>query len=128
MTTTEPAPDVATPTRRGFPDPYDIPTPPGAEGWQEMYPYYNLVLDSRRDRDSQRTWFRNSMHFPEPMPPFDIITSDSAFMSTGVMNTRVFALPPALGLDVRVLNGYVYMSANGVEDPEEVGRRAQEFA
>jgi pyruvate,water dikinase len=92
-----------------------------------MYPYYNQFLPSRRDRDSQRTWFRDSMHFPEPMPPFDIVTSDSAFMSTGVMNTRVFALPPALGLDVRVLNGYMYMSANGVTDPAEIGRRAQEF-
>jgi pyruvate,water dikinase len=116
-----------TTTQRGFPDPYTVPTPPGAEGWAEMYPYYNRFLESRRTLDSQRTWFRNSMHFPEPMPPFDIVTSDSAFMSVGVMNSRVFALPPALGLDVRVLNGYVYMSSNGVEDPEEIGRRAQEF-
>jgi pyruvate,water dikinase len=111
-----------------FPDPYDIPTPPGAEGWEELYPYYNHFLEARREKDSARTWFRNGMHFPEPMPPFDIVTSDCAFMSTGVMNTRVFALPPALGLDVRVLNGYVYMSAIGVEDPAEIGRRAEEFA
>ena len=111
-----------------FPDPYEVETPAGAEGWQDMYPYYNHFLEVRRDRDSARTWFRNGMHFPEPMPPFDIVTSDSAFQSTGVMNTRVFALPPALGLDVRVLNGYIYMSSLGVEDPEEVGRRAQEFA
>lgn len=110
-----------------FPDPYDIPTPTGAEGWQSMYPYYNHFLAQRRAADSARTWFRNAMHFPEPMPPFDIATSDSAFMSTGVMNTRVFALPPALGLDVRVLNGYIYMSSLGVEDPAEVGRRAEEF-
>ncbi|MBX6389522.1 MAG: PEP-utilizing protein mobile subunit [Frankia sp.] len=137
MTTTDdrtaaeaPGPDAPGPATaaRGFPDPYTIPTPPGAEGWREMYPYYNLFLDSRREKDSRRTWFRDSMHFPEPMPPFDIVTSDSAFMSTGVMNTRVFALPPALGLDVRVLNGYLYMSAIGVEDPDEVARRAQEFA
>ncbi|MGY1602259.1 PEP-utilizing enzyme [Geodermatophilus sp. SYSU D00815] len=130
MTTTEPlpTPEAAAAPRRGFPDPYDIPTPEGAEGWRDMYPYFNQFLEARRAKDSQRTWFRNGMHFPEPMPPFDIVTSDSAFMSTGVMNSRVFALPPALGLDVRVLNGYVYMSANGVEDPEEVGRRAQEFA
>lgn len=120
MTTTQP-------TRTGFPDPYTIETPPGAEGWRELYPYYNHFLDVRRDKDSQRTWFRNGMHFPEPMPPFDIVTSDSAFMSTGVMNTRVFALPPALGMDVRVLNGYVYMSSLGVEDPTEIERRGQEF-
>ncbi|WUH98329.1 PEP-utilizing enzyme [Spirillospora sp. NBC_00431] len=126
MTTTDDArPTTPAPA---FPDPYAIPTPDGAEGWEDMYPYYNLFLRDRRDRDSRRTWFRNGMHFPEPMPPFDIVTSDSAFMSTGVMNTRVFALPPALGIDVRVLNGYMYMSANGVEDPAEVERRAQEFA
>ena len=111
-----------------FPDPYTVETPPGAEGWQDMYPYYNRFLEQRRAKDSAKTWFRNSMHFPEPMPPFDVVTSDSAFMSTGVMNTRVFALPPALGLDVRVLNGYAYMSALGVEDPAEIGRRAQEFS
>src|SRR3954452_19470810 len=127
MTTTDPAPPAA-PVRPGFPDPYAIPTPDGAEGWRDMYPYFNLFLAARRAKDSARTWFRNGMHFPEPMPPFDVVTSDSAFMSTGVMNTRVFALPPALGIDVRVLNGYVYMSANGVEDPAEIGRRAGEFA
>lgn len=125
MTTTE-SPRVADRTVR-FPDPYEIPTPAGAEGWRAMYPYYNHFLEQRRETDSAKTWFRNAMHFPEPMPPFDIVTSDSAFMSTGVMNTRVFALPPALGLDVRVLNGYVYMSSLGVEDPAEVGRRAEEF-
>jgi pyruvate,water dikinase len=116
-----------TTARPAFPDPYGIATPPGAEGWEDMYPYYNRFLPGRRDQDSRRTWFRDSMHFPEPMPPFDIVTADSAFMSVGVMNSRVFALPPALGLDVRVLNGYVYMSSNGVEDPAEIGRRAQEF-
>ena len=120
-----PAPQAAAPR---FPDPYDIAAPEGAESWRELYPYYNQFLEARRAKDSARTWFRNGMHFPEPMPPFDIVTSDSAFMSTGVMNTRVFALPPALGIDVRVLNGYVYMSANGVEDNDEVGRRAEEFA
>lgn len=132
MTTLEQEPESAatTPSERAvrFPDPYEIETPAGAEGWREMYPYYNHFLPERREADADRTWFRDGMHFPEPMPPFDIVTADCAFMSTGVMNTRVFALPPALGLDFRVLNGYLYMSALGVEDPEEVGRRAQEFA
>lgn len=88
MTTTESRTSTTDKTVR-FPDPYEIPTPAGAEGWQSMYPYYNHFLEQRRAADSARTWFRNGMHFPEPMPPFDIVTSDSAFMSTGVMNTRV---------------------------------------
>jgi pyruvate, water dikinase len=129
MTTIDQGPlSVSSGQAARFPDPYDVETPAGAEGWQEMYPYYNHFLEVRREKDSARTWFRNGMHFPEPMPPFDIVTSDSAFMSTGVMNTRVFALPPALGLDVRVVNGYMYMSSLGVEDPAEIGRRAEEFA
>ena len=111
-----------------FPDPYEIEVPAEAAGWESMYAYFNLFLPQRREIDSGKTWFRNGMHFPEPMPPFDIVTSDSAYMSTGVMNTRVFALPPALGLDVRVIGGYPYMSSLGVEDPEEMGRRAEEFA
>lgn len=114
-------------TERRFPDPYEVAAPAGAENWRDMYPYFNQFLEQRRATDSQRTWFRNGMHFPEVMPPFDIVTADSAFMSTGVMNTRVFALPPALGIDVRVLNGYVYMSSLGVEDPAEIERRAGEF-
>jgi pyruvate,water dikinase len=111
-----------------FPDPYEIEVPAEAAGWEGMYSYFNLFLPQRRETDSNKTWFRNGMHFPEPMPPFDIVTADSAYMSTGVMNTRVFALPPALGLDVRVIGGYPYMSSLGVEDPEEIGRRAEEFA
>ena len=127
MTTTDRGAHAA-PSRPGFPDPYGIEAPDGAEGWEELYPYYNRFLDIRREKDARRTWFRNGMHFPEPMPPFDMITSDSAFQSTGVMNARMFALPPALGLDVRVLNGYLYMSSLGVDDPAEVERRAGEFA
>ena len=42
-----------TQTSSAFPSPYEIATPPGCEGWQEMYPYYNRFLPSRRDRDSQ---------------------------------------------------------------------------
>ena len=127
MTTTDDGPVTRTPAPVRFPDPYEIGTPEGAEGWEDLYAYYNRFTAKRREKDAARTWFRDGMHFPEPMPPFDIITADSAFMSTGVMNTRVFALPPALGLDVRVLNGFMYMSALGVADPEEIGRRAQEF-
>jgi pyruvate,water dikinase len=48
-------------------------------------------------------------------------------MGTGVTNTRVFAMPPAKGLDVRVVNGYTYMSALPAPAPEEIERRAAEF-
>lgn len=113
--------------KRRFPDPYEIETPTGAEGWQELYAYHNLFQDGRREVDGKKTWFRNSLHFPEVSFPFNQITIDCAFMGTGVTNTRVFAMPPAKGLDVRVVNGYTYMSALPAPAPDEIERRAAEF-
>ena len=112
---------------RSFPDPYEIETPAGAEGWQDLYAYHNLFIDGRREEDGAKTWFRNSLHFPEVSYPFDQITIDCAFAGTGVTNTRVYALPPAKGLDVRVVNGYTYMSALPSPEGEELQRRAEEF-
>lgn len=120
--TQQPAPD----TRR-FPDPYDVATPEGAEGWEDMYAYHNRFLDSRQSVDSAKTWFRNSLHYPEVSYPFDQLTIDGAFTGTGVTNTRVFALPPAKGLDVRIINGYTYMSTLPSPDADEQSRRAEEF-
>ena len=32
-----------------FPSPFDIETPAGAEGWQDMYVYSSLFSEARRD-------------------------------------------------------------------------------
>ena len=120
MTTTEPG-------LRGFMSPFEVPAPDGCEGWEAMYPYYALFSDERRDSEEARGWFRDGMHFPEPMFPFDFVTADSPYMCLGQANSRIFAVPPALGIDHRVLYGWVYMSANPVTDPEEIGRRAELF-
>jgi pyruvate,water dikinase len=92
-----------------------------------MYPYYALFSDERRESEEARGWFRDGMHFPEPMFPFDFVTADSPYMCLGQANSRIFAVPPALGIDHRVLYGWVYMSANPVTDPAEIGRRAEVF-
>jgi pyruvate, water dikinase len=110
-----------------FPSPFEVEAPAGCEGWESMYPYYALFSEERRAGEKQRGWFRDGMHFPEPMFPFDFVTADSPYMSLGQANSRIFLVPPALGIDHRVLYGWVYMSPNGVADPEEIGRRAQEF-
>ena len=55
---------TAAPKAGAFPSPYEIETPPGCEGWEEMYPYYALFDERRRDTDENRFWFWNSMHFP----------------------------------------------------------------
>jgi pyruvate,water dikinase len=121
-----PAPNFAG-VSGGFPSPFDVPAPAGVEGWESMYPYYALFSQERRDTEEVRGWFRDGMHFPEPMYPFDFVTADSPYLCLGQANSRIFLVPPALGIDHRVLYGWVYMSANGVTDEAEIGRRAQEF-
>ena len=110
-----------------FPSPYEIETPPGCEGWEAMYPYYALFADARRDADENRFWFWNSMHFPVPMPAFDVACIDAPYQAVGAWQNRVFAVPPAMGLDYRIVNGYVYISGNPVSDPEKVAERAEFF-
>jgi pyruvate,water dikinase len=116
-----------TPALSAFPSPYSVETPPGCEGWQEMYPYYALFDERRRDTDENRFWFWNSMHFPVPMPAFDVICIDSPYQAVGSWQNRVFAVPPAMGIDYRIVNGYVYISGNPVTDPAKIAERAQFF-
>ncbi len=101
---------ASTETASAFPSPYAIETPPGCEGWEEMYPYHALFHEARRDADEGRFWFWNSMHFPLPMPAFDMVCVDSPYQALGVWQNRVFAVPPAMGIDYRVVNGYVYIT------------------
>ncbi len=105
--------------KRAFPLPSEIADAPGAEGWREMYPYYTRF----RPEDDERFWFYNAMHFPEPMPAFDIITAETAYSGMGAFTTRVFAFPTALGIDHRIVNGRIYITANTVTEPEEIAKR-----
>jgi phosphohistidine swiveling domain-containing protein len=110
-----------------FPSPYEIETPPGCEGWEEMYPYYALFDERRREQDEQRFWFWNSMHFPLPMPAFDLACADVPYMGIATWQNRVFAVPPVMGIDYRVVNGYIYISGNPVTDPAKIAERAEFF-
>jgi pyruvate,water dikinase len=112
---------------QAFPSPFEVETPEGAEGWEEMYPYYLLFEPARREADERRFWFYNGMHFPEPMPPFDMITAESCYLSIGLYQGRVFSIPTVLGIEHRVVNGYVYITSNEVSDPDEIDRRLQTF-
>jgi pyruvate, water dikinase len=116
-----------TPATGAFPSPYSIESPPGCDGWQEMYPYYAMFDERRRETDENRFWFWNSMHFPMPMPAFDVICIDSPYQAVGAWQNRVFAVPPAMGIDYRCVNGYIYISANPVTDPEKIAERAVFF-
>lgn len=110
-----------------FPSPFEVPTPPGCEGWQEMYPEYCRFSPERREAEEARLWFYNGMHFPEPISPFDIITAEAFYVAIGEMSGRFFCIPPALGIDFRVLNGYIYISPIPELDPQKIQERAELF-
>jgi pyruvate,water dikinase len=106
-----------------FPLPSQLADVPGAEAWRGMYPYYTRF----RPEDDKRFWFYNSMHFPEPMPAFDVITAEVPYSGMGAYTTRVFAFPTALGIDHRIVNGRIYITANTVTDPAEIQKRLALF-
>ena len=109
-----------------FVSPYEVATPEGAEGWQELYPYFLPFREDRREAEEARFWFCDSQHWPSVFRPFDTIGVEFAIKCLGQYNTRVYLVPPANGIDYRVLNGYVYMSPVAVA-PEKIGERVPLF-
>jgi len=115
---------METPERNGFPSPFEVEIPAACEEWEEMYAYHVLFDEQRRPSDAERFWFQDALHAPEPFPPFDCVWFDYGVPAMNQVNARLLVLPPSLDTEYRVLNGYVYLSANAVTDPEELARRA----
>lgn len=91
--------------------------PAGAEGWQRMYPYFLVPQREGQAAEDSRFWFADSMHWSRAVHPFDSIGAEAVYYGAGVNSARCIALPSALGLDVRIVNGYVYISPSPVTDP-----------
>jgi pyruvate,water dikinase len=106
-----------------FPLPSEIGGMPGAEGWEDMYPYFTRF----RPEDDKLFWFYNSMHFPEPLAAFDGIGPEVPYTTLGAMTGRVFAFPTVLGIEYRILNGRVYITSHAVTDPKKIEERLAEF-
>jgi pyruvate,water dikinase len=102
-------------------------TPKGAEGWQQLYTYSLPFSEMSRQYDEATFWFQDGIHWPDPLTPWDATWLEYAIASLSQYNTRHYLIPPALGIDVRVLNGYAYLSPVGVADPEEIGARVPHF-
>ncbi|WP_407493063.1 PEP-utilizing enzyme [Pseudooceanicola sp. MF1-13] len=109
-----------------FPSAYDVEAPKGAEDWKSIYPYYLLFNPNKRDVEDSKFWFCNSQHWPTPFRPFDTIMVDFAIKGLGQYNTRHLKVPPANGIDYRILNGYVYFNPIAV-DPSEIEARVPDF-
>jgi pyruvate,water dikinase len=111
---------------KSFPSPYSLKTPKGAEGWQELYPYYLVFQDSQRKEEEAKFWFCDSQHWPNVFKPFEVIGVEFASRCLGAYNTRHYIVPPANGIDFRIHMGYNYFSPVGVA-PELIGDRVPHF-
>ncbi len=110
-----------------FPSPFEIETPAGAEGWQGLYSYSLPFSEDRREYEDSMFWFQDGVHWPEVISPWDATFYEFAIASLSQYNTRHYLIPPALGVDYRVLNGYAFLSPVGVADPAEIEARVPHF-
>lgn len=110
-----------------FTSPFDVKAPPGAEGWERLYPYYTLFSEDRREVEEGQFWYWDSMHYPGVMYPFDMVMPEQTSVILNQNTTRYLRVPTAIGIDHRVVNGYVFISPNVITDPDEIARRAEHF-
>ena len=113
-----------------FPTPHELGTIPGTEGWERMYPYqYQFTTDDpeREQYEKDTFWFYDGLHYPEPLYPFDTIWDEAWYLALSQFSHRIFSIPPVMGVDHRMKNGYVYISPVPVTDPEVVGGRVADF-
>jgi pyruvate,water dikinase len=113
------------PAVKSFPRPSALPVPPGAEGWEKLYPY-NLVFQNLSGPDDEKFWFCDSQHWPTVFKPFETIGGEFAVKCLGQYNTRHLLIPPANGIEFKIHLGYLYMSPVPVP-VEEIPARVPEF-
>ena len=112
-------------TMKSFPKPSALTVPEGAEGWEELYPYYLLFKNSAAAED-EKFWFCDSQHWPTVYKPFETIGGEFAVKCLGQYNTRHLLIPPANGIEFKIHLGYLYMSPIPVP-PEQIPGRVPEF-
>jgi pyruvate,water dikinase len=110
-----------------FSSPFEIQTPPGAEGWEDLYTYSLPFSEDRREFEDSMFWFQDSVHWGEPLTPWDATWYEYAIASLSQYNTRHYLIPPAMGIDYRVLNGYAYLTPIPVLDGAEIEARVPQF-
>ncbi|MGE0881002.1 MAG: PEP-utilizing enzyme [Acidimicrobiia bacterium] len=115
-------------TAVAFPGPFSVADPPGAEGWQDLYAYSLPFAADRREEDEAAFWFRETVHWPRPLRPFETMFLQNALVSLSQANHRLYSVPAARGIDFRLLHGYCYLSPACIDDPAVVETRADRFA
>ncbi len=113
------------PAMKSFPKPSEIPVPEGAEGWEELYPYF-LSFRNLSGSEDEKFWFCDSQHWPTVYKPFETIGGEFAVKCLGQYNTRHLLIPPANGIEFKIHLGYLYMSPVGVPE-DQIPARVPEF-
>jgi pyruvate,water dikinase len=120
-------PEPSRARRTGFSSAFEVLIPSECEGWEELYASRAVFSEDRRVADEARFWFQDGVHCPEPMYPFDSLWFDYTIAAFNQSNARLFVVPPSLGIEYRILNGYIYLSGNPISDEETLAARAQLF-
>lgn len=110
-------------SERRFESPFEVQTIPGTEGWERMYPYFYNFGGEPKEWEEKQFWFWDALHLPDPIPPFSLIWGTSWQLSIGGYISKIFAIPVADGIPVRIVNGYWYQSPQAVMDPKEIEER-----
>jgi len=100
----------------GFPGPLAVAIPPECEGWEEFFPAHMLFAEDRGAFDESRFWFQDSLHYAEPFYPFYAMLVDYIAVNFNQTSARRFAVPFSLGVEQRILGGYVYLSPNSITE------------
>ncbi len=81
----------------------------------------------RPDSDSDLFWFRDDLHQPYPISPMGMTTIQKHHAWGYHVAADQTSLPPSKGAYVKIHKGRVYLGFTLIDDPEEVGRRAESF-
>lgn len=112
--------------KRGCPSPYELKPVPGGEGWERLYPYA-LRFSSELKEDEDKTWVFDASHYPELIYPFDAVIIEAMSLGASPYVSRIFAIPPALGISYRIVNGYPYYCTHSVKSPALIRERVAYF-
>ncbi len=102
------------------------PFRPKPEGWEQLYAYSLPFSDDGSEEDNA-FWFRDSIHWPRVVTPFESAIPQFALASLGQFNHRHFLFPSTKGLGLRILGGYCYLSPESIDEADTVENRSAQF-
>ena len=93
-----------------------------------MYAYHALFGEDRRASRGPVLVPGRRARRRSPSTRSTASGADYGIVALNQASSRLFVVPPSLGVEYRMLNGYVYVSANPITDEAELARRAELFA